>query len=81
MLCYEISVLCYAMVYDVKDKHSATVSPIEKGSGHQLIKLETQSSRSSTCRIWRLNWGGPSDEPKNRARVLKQALIDKDRKL
>ena len=25
MVCYEISMLCYAMVYVVKDKHSATV--------------------------------------------------------
>ena len=25
-LCYEIWMLCYAMVYDVKDKHSATVT-------------------------------------------------------
>ena len=25
MVCYEISMLCYAMVYVVKDNHSATV--------------------------------------------------------
>ena len=25
MVCYEISMLCYAMVYDVKDKHGATL--------------------------------------------------------
>ena len=25
IVCYEISMLCYAMVYVVKDKHTATV--------------------------------------------------------
>ena len=39
MLCYEISMLCYAMVYVVKDKHSATVNPLEFYGQSRLVLI------------------------------------------
>ena len=49
IVCYDISMQCYAMVYVVKDKHSATVDIEAVGRGNSCSS--SSSSNSSSCSI------------------------------